>query len=163
MKIAVLLTFVLLVMSAESILSPSLTMSWDNWASPTWKPSWLYNTSWVKPQPPLGYTRKNVTAATNTTVREHYAYTPDQPKWPGDDYYCGPVSFLGPNYRCIRNPFFWDPNNSSPECVPDVVTNGMRMRCETATTLPDICCFYSIGMELYSFSLLKNTFPSKMV
>lgn len=159
MKIAALLAFVLLVISVESIISPSLTMSWENWSKPTWKPTWLYNTSWVKPKPPVGYARKNV-SSTNTTVREHYAYT--SVVWPGDDYYCGPVSFLGPNFRCIRNPFYWDPK-SPAECIPDRIHNNMRMACETATTLPELCCFYSIGMELYSFSLLKFTYPPNMI
>ena len=156
MKIFIL-ALVMLVVSVTSIVSPStnLQMSWANWILMDWAPSWPY-TTWTKPALPTGYQKKvfskNDPGANNRSW--HYGYDNVDGT---SSIYCGPESYLSPNFKCKRNPYYWDFAKVSTECDPDQVVLGLRRSCESQGKTT--CCYKTNQGDLYSYSVTSTSYP----
>lgn len=162
MKVIILVALALLLVSVNSIVASTLTMGWNNWIQPTWRPTWLYNTSWTKPPVPAGFMRKvlNSSSPEYKSVPEHYAYL--NKTNPSSGYYCAPISYLNSNRLCVRNPYYWDPFQVDGTCSPDPIINGKRHPCDggTGDTLFETCCYKFLGTDLFIFTLYSDKFPS---
>lgn len=137
MKISILALLLVLV-AVNSLPAPGYTtttsMTWANWCSPYWQPTWAYNTSWTKPAPPSNYHKRLMSANDPTRSYRSYHYIYDSNDLIGTSLYCGPQSYLSPNYRCWRDPFYWDITKLKETCVPDVEYNGVRIPCTNTDT-----------------------------
>lgn len=162
MKVIILVALALLLVSVNSIVAPTLTMGWNNWIQPTWKPTWLYNTSWIKPAVPAGLMRKALKIGTPEylSVPEHYAYL--NKTNPTSGYYCAPISYLNSKGLCERNPYYWDPFQVDGTCSPDPIINSKRHPCDggTGDTLFETCCYKFFGTDLFMFTLYSDKYPS---
>lgn len=156
---------ILLSLLAFSACCQATTPIWDNWVLPTWTATWQYNTSWVPPTPLPGYGR-NVIGQSSDPADNYFYLRSNHYLWTNTSdakykYICGPETYLNGSALCVKNPKYWNSSSSVSEyCIPEKITKGVRITCETVYSASvSACCYRSSSDDLRNIYRQASIYP----